>query len=149
MQIMGDSRLMGMDLHPLSHLCQWPAPSVKSCLLLAGLYRCRGALRIVVEPAPTPAITRKRIAQGLWLSGHFKRRVRGTCQGDYRTGPKNSCACKDFDVASGDFFWAFFIGRGQYRRGSGPAAAACGINPTRIGVINYIARHGRRLEPGK
>lgn len=130
MQIMGDSRLMGMD-----YTMPMASAQVKSCLLLAGLYAAGSTS--VVEPAPTRDHT-ERMLKGFG----YPVKVEGA-KVTIEPGHKLS-ACK-IDVPADISSAAFFMVAASIAEGSDLLLQHVGINPTRIGVINILRAMGGDL----
>lgn len=130
MQIMGDSRLMGMD-----YTMPMASAQVKSCLLLAGLYAAGSTS--VVEPAPTRDHT-ERMLKGFG----YPVKVEGA-RVTIEPGHKLS-ACK-IDVPADISSAAFFMVAASIAEGSDLLLQHVGINPTRIGVINILRAMGGDL----
>lgn len=130
MQIMGDSRLVGMD-----YVMPIASAQVKSCLLLAGLYAAGSTS--VVEPAPTRDHT-ERMLKGFG----YPVKVEGS-KVTIEPGHKLS-ACK-IDVPADISSAAFFMVAASIAEGSDLLLEHVGINPTRIGVINILRAMGGDL----
>jgi 3-phosphoshikimate 1-carboxyvinyltransferase len=105
---------------------------VKSCVLLAGLY-AQGRTS-VTEPAPTRDHT-ERMLRGF---GYEVKRENGVIS--LRGGGRLE-AC-DIDVPADISSAAFFLVAASIAPGSDLLLTHVGINPTRIGVINILARMG-------
>jgi 3-phosphoshikimate 1-carboxyvinyltransferase len=130
MQIMGDSRLMGMD-----YTMPMASAQVKSCLLLAGLYAAGSTS--VVEPAPTRDHT-ERMLKGFG----YPVKVEGA---KVTIEPGHKLSACQIDVPADISSAAFFMVAASIAEGSDLLLQHVGINPTRIGVINILRAMGGDL----
>ena len=117
----------GVSLQGIHYDLPMASAQVKSCVLLAGLYR-QGALR-VTEPAPT--------------RDHTERMLRGFGYPVQVTRASYACRAAavcggDIDVPADISSAAFFLVAASIAPGSDLLLTHVGINPTRIGVINIL-----------
>ena len=126
----------GQHLHGIDYVMPMASAQVKSSLLLAGLY-ATGETR-VTEPAPT--------------RDHTERMLRGFGYAVHTDGPRIALsgggrlkAC-DIDVPADISSASFFLVGAAITPGSDITLQHVGVNPTRIGVLNILARMGATVE---
>lgn len=153
----------GQSLRGIDYVMPMASAQVKSSLLLAGLY-ATGETR-VTEPAPTRDHT-ERMLRGFGYSVHTdglrdykddssRRRASGStatkrgASGVHThislSGGGRLLAC-DIDVPADISSATFFLVGAAITQGSDITLQHVGINPTRIGVLNILARMGATVE---
>ncbi len=125
----------GQSLRGIDYAMPMASAQVKSSLLLAGLY-ATGETR-VTEPAPT--------------RDHTERMLRGFGYTVHSDGPRIALrgggrltAC-DIDVPADISSATFFLVGAAIAPGSDITLQHVGVNPTRIGVLNILARMGAKV----
>jgi 3-phosphoshikimate 1-carboxyvinyltransferase len=126
----------GQPLHGIDYVMPMASAQVKSSLLLAGLY-ATGQTR-VTEPAPTRDHT-ERMLRGFG----YAVRTDGPCISLSGGGRLTAC---DIDVPADISSATFFLVGAAIAPGSDITLQHVGVNPTRIGVLNILARMGAMVE---